>query len=338
MRRRIDGHVSRELPLPDRKMLWALAANRCSYRDCRAPLVRGLHIVAEEAHIVAASEGCPRWDLEYPADQLHGYYNRILLCPTHHTLIDKDIDGHPAELLLAMKADHEAWVEQTLGNAAPDPVEMTYAYLVDGWRERFIDGAGWTVTAAVARPRMRMHRATLDSFSDAVRWMYSRVYPGRHIALEAELRRFELVAISLQNLLAVTLEQFRESDSVWFEPLYKYSHDEDGSFERYDWLHSLTCDLAYELGRCANAVAQAVRETIDPMFMIDAGLVLVGEEDGFGSAPVRVSYAADERIFEDLPTFLADRSSRDRHVGAGINIDALRQVWPGIAEDLERSE
>ncbi|MCB9551939.1 MAG: hypothetical protein H6705_08655 [Myxococcales bacterium] len=37
--------------------------------------------------------------------------NLILLCPTHHTLIDKVPEQYPAELLRRWKAEHEAWVE-----------------------------------------------------------------------------------------------------------------------------------------------------------------------------------------------------------------------------------
>jgi hypothetical protein len=108
----------------DRKLLWARSGNECAFPDCSqsltmAPAEAGGEtrfsapvVIGEEAHIVAEEDDGPRGDPTMPISERNAYPNRILLCPTHHTLIDKD-DGihYSVTQLLRMKADHEASVE-----------------------------------------------------------------------------------------------------------------------------------------------------------------------------------------------------------------------------------
>lgn len=70
-------------------------------------------VVGEEAHIIAEEDNGPRGDPSMPVSERNAYPNLVLLCPTHHRLIDKEHGRHyPVALLLRMKADHEALVEQ----------------------------------------------------------------------------------------------------------------------------------------------------------------------------------------------------------------------------------
>ncbi len=70
-------------------------------------------VVGEEAHIVAEEDNGPRGDPSMPVSERNAYPNLVLLCPTHHRLIDKEHGRHyPVALLLRMKADHEALVER----------------------------------------------------------------------------------------------------------------------------------------------------------------------------------------------------------------------------------
>lgn len=109
---------TRSLSLPDRKKLWALSHNMCAFPQCRQQLVENVAdaesgagysvVVGEEAHIYGFSEGGPRYDPEYPEALLESYENRILLCQTHHTIIDaRRGEGFDAKTLLRMKKDHE---------------------------------------------------------------------------------------------------------------------------------------------------------------------------------------------------------------------------------------
>ena len=97
----------------DIKLLWGRAAGRCSAPGCQkdlAPLLEqsGSVIVGEMAHVIGRKPGAARSDTALGADDT--YDNLILLCPTHHTLVDKAEADYPVDLLRKWKADLEAQV------------------------------------------------------------------------------------------------------------------------------------------------------------------------------------------------------------------------------------
>ncbi len=102
----------------ERKILWTRAGNRCSFRQadqaCDQPLsiTQGDKevVVGNECHIVGEKPGSARYVEDF--SERESYSNAILLCPTHHKLIDdeKTRDDFPVSLLSAMKRDHEAEV------------------------------------------------------------------------------------------------------------------------------------------------------------------------------------------------------------------------------------
>ena len=92
----------------DWKKLAVLSRNRCAFTGCPTPLVDEAAdvVVGEIAHIRAQSPGGPRYDPAYPAGLIHAAENLMLMCPTHHTLIDKAPDAFPVEALLMMRESH----------------------------------------------------------------------------------------------------------------------------------------------------------------------------------------------------------------------------------------
>ena len=103
--------------VPDVKRLWGKAAGRCSYPTCGSDCLPFLDednptVVGEMAHVVARSPDGPRG---CPAENDDSYANLILLCPTHHRLVDKAPEGkYTAATLLGWKADHEGKVAKAL--------------------------------------------------------------------------------------------------------------------------------------------------------------------------------------------------------------------------------
>ena len=97
------------IPARDRKKLWAWAKGCCSI--CREEVSE----TGEEAHIVARQRDGPRGDDPLPLNLRDGYENRILLCPTCHSLVDgAESDKWPVERLRQVKAQHEEWARQTV--------------------------------------------------------------------------------------------------------------------------------------------------------------------------------------------------------------------------------
>ena len=124
----------------DRKILWAKAGNRCSYPGCWLELVVECGgpdtnaVLGEEAHIVSKKVGGPRGREEPPDGGLDSYGNFILLCPTHHTVIDNDAmsDAFTPGALLEMKRLHEMKI-RVLTSSARSSVQIAET---PAWDER----------------------------------------------------------------------------------------------------------------------------------------------------------------------------------------------------------
>jgi len=96
-----------------RKLLWAKAGNRCSYRYegevCDEELVTSdggkITLVGEECHIVGEKPTAARYIADF-----HGrntYDNLILLCRKHHKIIDDNEEKYTIAVLQSMKRSHE---------------------------------------------------------------------------------------------------------------------------------------------------------------------------------------------------------------------------------------
>jgi hypothetical protein len=92
---------------PTIKRLFARSGNRCAFPKCTVEIVQGDTLVGEICHIKAARPRGPRYDPHQTAAERHGYDNLILLCGTHHTVIDDDEEAYTIERLIKMKTDHE---------------------------------------------------------------------------------------------------------------------------------------------------------------------------------------------------------------------------------------
>ncbi len=100
------------IPEPTKRHLFAASAGYCGNPDCHAPLFpeddRDIHF-GELAHIIAASTNGPR---DVSSTILNGvgrsrFANILLLCANCHTVVDKDDEAYPFELLTTWKRDHQ---------------------------------------------------------------------------------------------------------------------------------------------------------------------------------------------------------------------------------------
>jgi hypothetical protein len=95
-------------------VIWAQAAGRCEYPGCNESLIGDLISGNEDAkfgfiaHIVAEKPTGPRGHPVRSLALADDPANLMLLCGKHHKLIDVDeLDAHPEQRLLDMKAAHE---------------------------------------------------------------------------------------------------------------------------------------------------------------------------------------------------------------------------------------
>ena len=118
--------ASRSIPIPDRQLLFGRSAAFCAFPGCGARLVADrtdvdpTRVLAEIAHILGHSDAGPRADSSMPDAERDKYDNLILLCPTHHTLVDKQSNTYTPDDLRSWKASLEAWADQRLTEGASD--------------------------------------------------------------------------------------------------------------------------------------------------------------------------------------------------------------------------
>ncbi len=110
-------------------MLWAISAGRCAYKGCNISLhqdilTKKMYNKAYIAHIVADVPGGPRGDVTRSPLLADDISNLMLLCDSHHRLIDKvDVAGHPESVLLEMKKNHEDRIQRV---TAIDPNRQSH--------------------------------------------------------------------------------------------------------------------------------------------------------------------------------------------------------------------
>lgn len=100
------------------KLLWSNAAGRCTFPECNRRLSveqaadTAPYTIGEMAHIKGSKPGSNRYDKDQDDKERDLYQNLILLCPNHHSEIDKpENEGkYSVEWLIDAKSNHEHWV------------------------------------------------------------------------------------------------------------------------------------------------------------------------------------------------------------------------------------
>lgn len=130
-----------------RKILWTRAADRCAI--CRCKLTQDPRhssdreaVLGTECHIVARRRGGPRSGT-ISEREVDGYKNLILLCPTHHKVVDDQPNEYTVDALRAIKEQHEEWVDETLEwrSELPDALWEKVKEQAEALRLEHIEGA-----------------------------------------------------------------------------------------------------------------------------------------------------------------------------------------------------
>lgn len=85
-----------------KKTLFAQSMNCCEFPECNEPIVDEKGIVKGEICHIEGSRG-PRFNESLSNEQINSIDNLILLCPNHHTVIDKDIENYTVEKIKKWK-------------------------------------------------------------------------------------------------------------------------------------------------------------------------------------------------------------------------------------------
>ncbi len=102
-----------------RKILWGRSGNVCAFPGCPQHLAYSSAnqpdtiVIGEECHIYARAADGPRGVLQNADVEVDSHLNVILLCPTHHRIIDSQPDVFTVTALRDMKASHERRVRDS---------------------------------------------------------------------------------------------------------------------------------------------------------------------------------------------------------------------------------
>jgi hypothetical protein len=295
----------------DIKLLWGRAANRCSFPDCRVKLCQDNKTatnsfpIGEQAHIVGKEEGSARSGSILSVNERDSYHNLILLCPNHHTLVDKNPDDYPIEKLHMFKSQHEYWVESTLSeshdvNAKAN--DIIYAHLIDFTAE----GCSFSIWEEwISALFSTSHTITEDTYYNALKYtlkMHTAVWPGKLPELESSMKFFAETMNIMLNFYMKKAERHETEEGRFVEDRsYKRQwHSE----ERFRELHNIherweryLEDLIVEVVKAANWLAELVRRDINPLFMATDGRfsLIWGPDDNLSFHTIAPEYSTDEK-------------------------------------------
>lgn len=303
----------------NRKLLWGRAGNRCAFPGCFQSLTENLNteesdllaqvgvVMGEEAHIKSGQVSGPRYDPTYT--KVDDYENLILLCPTHHTLIDKNSGvGFSVDDILAMKGDHERGVEEKLG---PDEVSRRklserMAALLSIWEDKFAVDHWKDWTAELNQPIPRLADSRYVRWIEAGHWMLGMRWPRQFPRTLAAMDGFDRVMSDLMFHLDACMHYeggfFRELNREykqlrrWDPEAYKRL------FAEFQVERNLIWALVIEATRSVNWVISEASLEVDEFFRFDKGVALMGDGDGLiRSYVARLEYTSDQTALPDGP-------------------------------------
>ena len=304
------------------KIVWGLAAARCSYPDCRIELVREgrggdpFAVVGEIAHIVARKARGPRGDSTTPDHELNDPSNLLLLCGNHHKLVDDQPKTHTVEVLQRYKLAHESWVRENLKGPLPSTNALAHPL------ETFAEDTPRVEPAKLVEIEeefVRMRRRVTAEPGDASAWQalaraqyYLRLYPDALESLE-RARALAGSSDSLDRLRASIL-----TDSSHSEVL----SERTGLFEAREIFTRLAEDSDewgnhYDLGNVLKALAddEGAVQAYEKAISLDGGqaevwcnLATVQHRLGRHSEELE-SFNRALELNPDLPEALAGKGS-----------------------------
>jgi hypothetical protein len=305
----------------DLKLLWGRSANRCAI--CRIELTfDALHSsdavpLGEQAHIVAKEPGGPRGDSILTLEERDSYSNLILLCPTHHTVIDKVEGDYPIEQLHLIKTTHELWVQATLSGAGDEKAaanSLIYTSLIDAAVEclKLESWKAWTSWLLLAGyPKLSLGMPEkVEAFAHKV---IAAPWPG---TLEELERSIQTLAFSSNEAINVFLANAKQEHDEWVgRKDYKeigWNPDlYEAKFAEWDkWIDDLL-GLVRETTKAANWFADVVRRDINPRFFATEGRFLLteGPNMDLSFTTYMTTYTTEEK--QGLPrTFLEKRRAK----------------------------
>lgn len=283
----------------DRKLLWGRANDQCAFPGCLQALTVNLDdlesqvlgtagaVIGEEAHIRSGRVDGPRHQIGFPDTEIDTYRNLLLLCPTHHAIVDKENGkAYSVEDLEAMRETHEQAmrIARTDTEETRRRVSERLAASIQVWEDKASlnewQTLTWSLNQAIPALPDRLWAAVFDT----TEWLLGKDWPPAFPKVREAFFRFAHVLSAFAGHLMETFEQ-TNGGSWRLDRAYKRI---DGWDEVQYWKLmeewrencTVTWCLVIELTQAANLVIRAVREEIDPFYRWEEGVLLARDGDG----------------------------------------------------------
>lgn len=272
------------ISVQNRKILWGLSGNRCAYSGCNQLLhlevsENGSSLIGEECHIEAQSGNGPRFNSKLTEKQIDHYSNLILLCPTHHKIVDDNPEEYTVAALKKMKVEHENRVRRALDDKSEND-DMHYESIImyiDMMLE-FEYWEAWTSYLLNAQPWIR--KDLFDSFEDIHKFIVSRVWPGRYPELESAANNFNRVLWDFNDVfIRHSEERLGEYRTCRFYRTEPYDHKvADALLPSYNRHVCLIHLMIFELTRAGNHLCDMMRKYVDSGYRLAEGKLMVDDQ------------------------------------------------------------
>jgi len=289
----------------DMKLLWGRSASRCAI--CRVQLIQdaasipSVFAIGEQAHIVGEQIGAARGDGKLAPEDRNSYHNLILLCPNHHTEIDRNEADWSIERLHLVKSKHELWVSETLSeqvDGAKLAVSATLSALVDAAVEKcnLENWKEWT-SHALAPNSMWSSRLIRDVFEFRM-IVIAAIWPAEFDELRRSLISFSILIHKAAGKFCEHCELREElyvADRFYRRPNHNPNYA--GDVEEFERWQSECAELLFQATRAANWFADVVRRDLNPMFFAARGkfLVLYGPGEDLSFQVRLLEFTSEEK-------------------------------------------
>jgi HNH endonuclease len=296
----------------DIKILWGRSGNRCAI--CRIELtqdassITSAFTLGEQAHIVGEKEDAPRGKSPLISEERDSYHNLILLCPNHHTEIDKNAFDWPVERLHFEKSKHELWVTETLSETI-DHVKLANQAILSSIIDSAVkhcDLENWKAwTSCALSPDQRWAEEKPDLIFEFRQLVLAAVWPPEYEELQ---RSTHTLSILLLRAVDEFMKHSDLSDDIYIaDRFYKRNFPNPRYYEDLEEFEKWQ-DRCYlflkQATKAANWFAEVVRRDINPMFFAIKGKFLI-EEGPFSDLSFRtqlIEFTTEEKA--NLPDSL----------------------------------
>lgn len=160
----------------DIKILWGRSGNRCALCKLELTPDGSQETLGEMAHIVAKSNEGPRGTGNMSVADRDGYDNLILLCPTHHVQVDKDLATWTVVRLRSTKGAHESWVSEQLGAGGIRVAPIDNSAFLARREAAWIEASRGQVALVLALTPLGVSGETLDTLDKTIVDVLEKAY------------------------------------------------------------------------------------------------------------------------------------------------------------------